>query len=102
MVEILKEPLALAIIGGLISMLVLYVNNKIKKEKNKQSDYMKTFGLVSIICFIVLQIFSHNGGLSNSDGMSGGASTSASLLNETNFDVTNGGGINMRGGHPDF
>jgi hypothetical protein len=98
MVEVLKEPIALAIIGGLLSMLVLYINNKIKKEKNKQSDYMKTFGLVSVICFIVLQVFSHNANIS----MDGGSTTPATLLNDKSFDVINGGGINMRGGHPDF
>ena len=93
MVEILKEPIALSILGGLLSMLVLYVNNKIRNEKNVQSEYFKLFGLVTIICFIVLQIFSHQ--------------DLNTIVNETMKTVSDASigtfnNINMRGGHPDF
>ncbi len=101
MVEFLKEPFALAIIAGLMSMLVLYINNKVNKEKNVRSDYIKTFALVSIICFIILQIFSHNGG-GLTDMVGGGEHMPATLLNDKFIDMVSGGEINMRGGHPNF
>lgn len=102
MVNLLQEPFALAVVGGIISLIVLYVNNKIKNKKNEKNDYLKTFGLVSIICFIVLQIFSYNiTNMDDSDVSGGGTTIPASLLNDRSTGLDSGG-INMRSGHPEF
>ena len=83
--SILKNPIVLSILGSLISILVLYINNKVSKEPHKKTDYLKLFFLVFIILFLTLQIF-----IFNIENQSGG-SFSSSHVN-----------VEMRGGNPDF
>ena len=83
--SILKNPIVLSILGSLLAVLVLYINNKVSKETHKKTDYLKLFFLVFIILFITLQIF-----IFNVENQSGGS-----------FDSRNVN-VEMRGGNPDF
>ena len=82
---ILKNPIVLSVLGSLLAVLVLYINNKVSKEPHKKTDYLKLFFLVFIILFITLQIF-----IFNVEGQTGGS-----------FDPRHVN-VEMRGGNPDF
>ena len=84
--SILKNPIVLSIIGSLLAILILYINNKVSKEPHKKTDYLKLFFLVFIILFIILQIFIFN--------LENGGSVSSFDSNNLN--------IEMRGGNPEF
>tara|TARA_S200000501_G_C20311440_1_gene520365 strand:- start:131 stop:385 length:255 start_codon:yes stop_codon:yes gene_type:complete len=83
--SILKNPVVLSLVGSLLAVLALYVNNKVSKEEHKKKDYLKLFFLVFIILFITLQIFIFN--VENDSGVS----FESGKMN-----------IEMRGGNPDF
>tara|TARA_B100000963_G_C22494120_1_gene610644 strand:- start:569 stop:823 length:255 start_codon:yes stop_codon:yes gene_type:complete len=82
---ILKNPIVLSVLGSLLAVLVLYINNKVSKEPHKKIDYLKLFFLVFIILFITLQIF-----IFNVENQSGGSFDSRHV------------NVEMRGGNPDF
>lgn len=90
MLNILEEPITLSILGGLISLLFLYIHNKISKKENDKIEYLKVFFLVFIIVFLIIQIFIYNKD-GNSNLMSGGGYSSK--IGE-NFEI--------RSGQPDF
>ena len=81
----LKNPIVLSLVGSFLSLLILYINNKVSKQPHKKEDYLRLFFLVFILQFITLQIYifnSQNGSSSSFDG-----------------DNLN---IEMRGGNPNF
>jgi len=83
--SVLKNPVVLSLLGSLLAVLVLYVNNKITKQKHKKTEYLKLFFLVFIIQFLTLQIFIFN------------------VENESGLPIDSGNvNIEMRGGNPDF
>lgn len=84
--SILKNPIILSLLGSLLAILILYVNNKITKESHKKTDYIKLFFLVFIILFMTLQIFIFN--------IENGGSGISFESNNVN--------IEMRGGNPEF
>ena len=84
--SILKNPIVLSIFGSLLSILILYINNKVTKEPHRKTDYMKLFFLVFIILFLILQIF-----IFNIENGGSGLSFDSGKVN-----------IEMRGGNPEF
>ena len=89
MFNVLEEPITLSILGGLISLLILYIHNKLSKKENDKIEYLKIFFLVFIIVFLIIQIFIYNKD-GNSSLMSGG-----NVFNS-------GDNFEIRSGQPDF
>lgn len=58
--NILEEPITLSILGGIISLIVLYIHNKITKRENNKIEYLKQFFLVFVVVFLIIQIFIYN------------------------------------------
>ena len=56
----LKNPGTSGIIGGLIAVLVCYINNKLTKNKIENVNYLKLFILVFVIIYIILYINKNN------------------------------------------
>lgn len=56
----LKNPGTSGILGGLISVFVCYINNKITKNKSENINYFKLFILVFIIVYSIIYINQNN------------------------------------------
>ena len=87
--NILEEPITLSILGGLISLIILYIKNKITKKENNKIEYLKQFFLVFVVVFLIIQIFIYNKN-GNNFNLSGG--------NMNYF----GDNFEIRSGQPDF
>ena len=85
MSDILEQPIVLSIFGGVLALIILYLNNKIYKKENNRIEYLKVFFLVFVITFLILNIF-----ILNKNG-----------TNQTSFSNINQG-FEIKGGNPDF
>ena len=61
----LKNPILLAVIFGLVSVLFSYLENRINNTGRTNSDYLKLFIMVSILVFSASSVMSNGGELAS-------------------------------------
>lgn len=55
-----KDPVIASLLGGIISVIFLYINSYINQKKQDNINYMKQFILVSGIVYFILYMNNNN------------------------------------------